>query len=489
MIWPFLTVAPLDDPDADFDGEIVDVNPDQQKLKVLVDDGMKFVRETQERFDLITLDLNLPDLDGVEVCRRLAAAKDANLTGIPGSVVAFKNLPADLRHVVIPSYEQCRADKDRFNEAFRLWHREAGNPAGRTVVQPHGDWLVVQYPPPAPMSEAELDEVYDLPFTRRPHPSYQEKVPAFETVKHSIVSHRGCIGSCSFCSLAAHQGRIIQRRSVSSIVREAERITRMPGFKGHITDVGGPSVNMYAATCRTMRAGRVCPQRSCTWPKRCQNLNLNLAQELAVLQAVRQIPGVKKVSVGSGVRYDLLNDREGLNYLEQLCRHYVSGQLRVAPEHVSNRVLAAMRKADHASYRRFRAQFSRTNRIIGRKQYLIPYFISGHPGATLDDAVELAEFLIRVERIRIRQVQQFTPLPMTAAGAMYYTGKDPFTGRPIHVGSPQELSLQRLLLQLHTAEDFRRAERALRQLGRPDLAARLAQLCPPRGRSRRPLRH
>lgn len=416
----------------------------------------------------------------VEVCRRLAEATDADLTGIPGSVAALRALPADLRHVVIPSYEECSTDKDRFNEAFRLWHREADNPAGRAVVQMHADRLVVQYPPPAPMTEAELDSVYDLPFTRQPHPCYREKIPALETVRHSIISHRGCIGSCTFCSLAAHQGRIIQRRSAGSIVREAERIAHMPGFKGHVTDVGGPTANMYAATCRRMRAGRVCPERSCTWPERCPDLELQLERELALLASVRQVPGVKKVSVGSGVRYDLLVDQAGANYLQQLCRHYVSGQLRVAPEHVSTRVLAAMRKADHASYQRFRARFSRANRTIGKKQYLIPYFISGHPGATLDDAVQLAEFLLQVEHIRIRQVQQFTPLPMTAAAAMYHTGKDPFTGRPVHVGGERELHLQRLLLQLHTTADFDRAERALQHLGRPDLAARLARLRPAR---------
>ncbi len=420
----------------------------------------------------------------VEVCRRLAVAREADLTGIPGSVVALKNLPTNLRHVLIPSYDECSANKDRFNQAFQRWHREADNPAGSAVVQPHGDRLVVQHPPPAPMTERELDAVYDLPFTRQPHPSYHDRIPALETVRFSITSHRGCVGSCTFCSLAAHQGRIIQRRSPGSIVREAAAIVQMPEFKGHVTDVGGPTANMYAATCRPMAAGRVCPERSCTWPRPCPNLRLNLKQELAVLEAVRRVPGVKKVSVGTGVRYDLLADQAGESYLEQLCRRFVSGQLRVAPEHVSNRVLAAMRKADHASYQRFRSQFSRLNQKLGQKQYLIPYFISGHPGATLDDAVELAEFLVRIERFRIRQVQQFTPLPMTAAAAMYHTGKDPFTGQALHVAGEREQRLQRLLLQLHSTDDIERATRALRAFGRPDLAARIGRLWSARTRPR-----
>jgi uncharacterized radical SAM protein YgiQ len=414
----------------------------------------------------------------VQVCQRLAAGTAGGLSGIPGSVVVTRTLPAPLRCVMVPSYEECCTDKDRFNEAFRLWHREADNPAGRAVVQPHADRLVVQYPRPAPMTESELDSVYDLPYTRLPHPSYQEKIPALATVRFSITSHRGCIGSCSFCSLAAHQGRIIQRRSLDSIVREARRIACLPGFKGHITDIGGPTANMYAASCPAMTAGRVCADRNCTWPEPCPSLELHLERELAVLAAVRRVPGVKKVSVGTGVRYDLLDHAAGSHYLEELCRHYVSGQLRVAPEHVSDRVLAAMRKARHRSYLRFRARFSAINQKLGMKQYLIPYFISGHPGATVDDAVALAEFLIRTERFRIRQVQQFTPLPMTAAGAAYHTGKDPFTGQPVHVGSPKEQRLQRALLQLHEPANFRQAEQALTRLGRPDLVARVRRLKP-----------
>ena len=422
----------------------------------------------------------------VEVARRLSSAspqspisnlQSSMLDGIRGSCVNRKEPPADA--VTLPSYEAVAADKGKFNEAFRLWHRAADDPAGRTLAQPHADRWVVHYPPPEPLSPAELDHVYDLPYTRQPHPDYKERIPALETVRFSITSHRGCLGSCTFCSLSAHQGRIIQRRSKQSILREAARITRLDGFKGHITDIGGPTANMYGATCAKMASGHVCPDRECTWPQRCPRLRLAAKEELAVLEAVRTLPGVKKVSVGTGFRFDLLDDQPGLGYLEQLCRYYVSGQLRIAPEHVSQRVLAAMHKPSHASYLAFRRHFAETNRRLGKKQYLIPYFVSGHPGATVDDAVELAEYLVRTERLFIRQVQQFTPLPMTAAAAAWHTGKDPFTDRALYVPrDPKEMKLQRALLQLHEFGNYIYAQRALQKLGRQDLLRRLQALKP-----------
>ena len=419
----------------------------------------------------------------VEVASRLSAAssfvlRDSSLlAGIHGSCVNLKAPPPDA--VVLPSYEVVSTDADKFNEAFRLWHREADNPAGRTVAQPHGDRWIVHYPPPEPLSPDELDRVYDLPYSRQPHPDYKEKIPALETVRFSITSHRGCLGSCTFCSLSAHQGRIIQWRSRRSILAEAARITRLDGFRGHITDIGGPTANMYGATCAKMASGRVCPDRECTWPQRCPRLRLAAKEELAVLESVRTLPGVKKVSIGTGIRFDLLDDQPALHYLEQLCRYYVSGQLRVAPEHVSPRVLLAMHKPSHASYTTFRRRFAEMNRRLGKKQYLIPYFISGHPGATVDDALELAEYLVRTERLFIRQVQQFTPLPMTAAAAAWHTGKDPLTDRPMYVPrDPKEMKLQRSLLQLHEPGNYIYAQRALLKLGRLDLLRRLQSLKP-----------
>jgi len=419
----------------------------------------------------------------LEVARRLAAAPPVPhaasfvpplLDGIPGSCVVRKEPPAGA--VALPSYEAVSADKHKFNESFRRWHRQADNPSGLAVAQPHADRWVVHYPPPGPLTQEELDRIYDLPYSRGPHSDYKERIPALETVRFSITSHRGCLGSCAFCSLAAHQGRIIQWRSRRSLLAEAARITRLDGFRGHITDVGGPTANMYAATCTKMSAGRVCPDRECTWPRRCPNLRLAGKEELAVLAAVSAVPRVKKVSVGTGFRFDLLEDQ---SYLEQLCRYHVSGQLRVAPEHVASRVLAAMHKPPHASYLTFRRHFTETNRRLGRKQYLIPYFISGHPGSTVDDALELAEFIVRTERAFIRQVQQFTPLPMTAAAAAWHTGSDPFTDKPLHIPSdPKEVRLQRALLQLHLPRNYAYARRELRKLGRVDLLRRLEALKP-----------
>jgi uncharacterized radical SAM protein YgiQ len=419
----------------------------------------------------------------VEVAKRLSAASSFDphdsslLDGIRGSCVNRKAPPPDA--VVLPSYEAVSAGAGKFNEAFRLWHREADNPAGRTVAQPHGDRWVVHYPPPESLSPDELDRVYDLPYTRRPHPDYEEKVPALETVRFSITSHRGCLGSCTFCSLSAHQGRIIQWRSRRSILSEAARITRLDGFRGHITDIGGPTANMYGATCAKMASGRVCPDRECTWPQPCPRLRLAAKEELAVLESVRTLPGVKKVSIGTGIRFDLLDDQPALHYLEQLCRYYVSGQLRVAPEHVSARVLLAMHKPSHVSYTTFRRRFAEVNHRLGKKQYLIPYFISGHPGATVDDALDLAEYLVRTERLFIRQVQQFTPLPMTAAATAWHTGKDPLTDRPMYIPrDPKEMKLQRSLLQLHEPGNYVYAQRALLKLGRHDLLRRLRALRP-----------
>ncbi|MBM3313842.1 YgiQ family radical SAM protein, partial [candidate division WOR-3 bacterium] len=272
----------------------------------------------------------------LEVARRLAeagcrpgfhsrdfrAAESPLLDGIRGSCVNRKLPPA--HGVMLPSYEAVKASPDEFNLAFRLWHREACHPGGKTMVQAHGDRWVVHYPPPGPLATEELDHIYELPYTRRPHPDYQEAIPALATVRFSITSHRGCLGSCTFCSLSAHQGRIIQRRSKASILREAVRLTRLDGFKGHITDVGGPTANMYAATCARMAAGKVCAERECTWPRRCPNLRLAGKEELAVLDAMRQLPGVKQVSLGTGLRFDLIDDGPGVRYLEQVCRRFVS---------------------------------------------------------------------------------------------------------------------------------------------------------------------
>jgi len=436
------------------------------------DDAVRGSILTDTRADVLTY--GMAELQVVEIAHRLETGDE--LDGIRGTCVMRRDAPDAL---VLPGLDEVRTDRRKFNEAFRLWAGESDSSKGRVVAQRHGDRYVVQYPIREPMSKDQLDRIYDLPYSRVAHPSYKEPVPALETVKFSITSHRGCLGSCTFCSLRAHQGRLIQWRSEASIVREARAIARMPGFKGHITDVGGPTANMYAASCAKMRSGSTCGDRECTWPVKCPNLEIDYERELAVLDAVARVPGVKKVSIGTGIRHDLIQGSAGKRYLEQLCGHHVSGQLRVAPEHVSGRVLDAMRKAGHRTYVEFRERFREASNRAGKKQYLIPYFISGHPGATLEDAVELAEYLVRGERFFIRQVQQFTPLPMTAAGAAYHTGQDPFTGRALHVArDPGEQKLQRALLQLQVEANYRLALAELERLDRADLARRVRLLRP-----------
>jgi len=412
----------------------------------------------------------------LEIAGRLAAGE--MLEDIPGTCTIGPEPPAG-DALFLPSFEDTARSPDAFNKAHRLFAGEADRPRGRVLVQPHGDRYVTHRPMPAPMTAAELDRIYELPYTRAAHPHYAEPVPALEPVRFSITSHRGCLGSCSFCSLRAHQGRIIQWRSEQSLIREAEGLTRLPGFHGHITDVGGPTVNMYGATCAKMKRGEVCADRECTWPEKCSSLRLGYDRQLSVLAAIRRLPGVKKVSVGTGLRFDLLDGPAGESYLAQLCRHHISGQLRVAPEHVAPAVLKQMRKAPPDSYRRFRNEFRAANRRLGLRQFLVPYFIAGHPGATIDDAVALAEHLVREEKFFIRRVQQFTPLPMTAAAAAWYTGKDPLTGRAVHVArDPAEARLQRSLLQLWVPANYARAERELVRLGRADLLRRIRALRP-----------
>jgi uncharacterized radical SAM protein YgiQ len=430
----------------------------------------------------------------VEIARRLAQASSPMLpaasrllTGIPGTVIVRGRQAIRPDGVVTPSFDAVQTSRDEFNQAFMLWYREADQPHGRPVIQPHGDRFVVQYPPAAPLSSQEIDRIYDLPFTRSAHPGYAERIPALETVKFSITSHRGCLGSCTFCSLAAHQGRVIQWRSRESIVREARQIAAMPGFRGHITDVGGPTANMYGATCTHLARAEPCRDRACLYPERCPNLKHDFARQLEVLDAVSRVPGVKKVSLGTGLRYDLIRTRDRPQ-LERLAARFVSGQLRVAPEHVSDRVLELMRKSGHRDFVRFQREWCRANKAAGprARQYLIPYFISGFPGCTPEDMIELAEFLSRspdMPRV-VQQVQDFTPLPMTLAGAMYYTGIDPFTGRRIPVARAlPEKRLQRALLQLHLPENRAYVLKHLRRSGERKLLARAARVTSSRRRT------
>jgi uncharacterized radical SAM protein YgiQ len=422
----------------------------------------------------------------VEIARRLASGEPISaLTDIRGAACISSRTPDPAPRtavVTLPSFEAVRDDKREFNEAFRLWAAEQDPYTARAVAQAHGHVRVVQNPPAEPLSTAELDAVHALPFTRRWHPSYDAAggVPALEPVRWSITSHRGCFGRCAFCALGAHQGHHISSRSIESIVAEVRLLTADPAFRGTITDVGGPTVNMYGMSCRRGH-GEHCRRPDCLTPAPCPRLDLTHQRQLAMLRAVREIPRVKHVFIGTGLRYDLLlADRECDAVLAELCRRHVSGQLKVAPEHASDRVLRLMRKPPIGRFLEFLRRYRRVNAAMGRDQYLACYFISAHPGATMVDAAALAEFIHR-HHLPAEQVQDFTPTPMSLSSAMYHTGQDPLTGETVHVPrNARERLRQRALAQYRAPDNRNAVVAALKDAGREDLLSVLAA-----GRARR----
>lgn len=380
--------------------------------------------------------------------------------------------------VELPSWEAVTGDKRQFAEAFRLMSLEQDAARGRTLLQRYEKGrMAVQLPPAWPLSEAEMDEVYDQPFTRRWHPMYDAAggVPALREVEFSVTSHRGCFGSCAFCAIHAHQGRVIQARSHASILREVREMTRLPGFKGYIHDVGGPTANFRHPSCKKQLEHGVCRGRECLFPEPCRNLDTSHEDYLNLLRECRAVPGVKKVFVRSGLRYDylLLDGARGRAFLEELCEHHVSGQLKVAPEHASPTVLRHMRKGDIGQYRRFMALYEKCNRKLGKRQYLVPYFMTSHPGCGMKEAIELALFAAELAFCP-EQAQDFIPTPGSLATCMYYTGLDPFTGE--RVDSPrteQERRAQRALLQHRMPQNRRLVLETLKKAGRMDAAAKL----------------
>jgi uncharacterized radical SAM protein YgiQ len=341
--------------------------------------------------------------------------------------------------VVLHSYEQCCADRDKFGENFKTIETESNVVAARRLLESCGDVAVVVNPPYPVMSTAEIDAVYDLPFTRLPHPRYRGKtIPAYEMIKHSINIHRGCFGGCSFCTISAHQGKFIASRSKRSILDEVERVVNMPDFKGYISDLGGPAANMYRMEGRNPRACTLCKRASCLFPKVCANLDMNHSHLLDLYSTVRRHPKVKRASIGSGIRYDMfLNsngfiDEVGKRYFETVMEYHVSGRLKVAPEHTSERVLNAVRKPSFELFVKLKSEFDALNRRHGYNKQLIPYFISGLPHCREDDMKQLAAIISRMG-YRLEQVQCFTPTPMTLASTVFYTGKDPYSGEKVYV--------------------------------------------------------
>jgi uncharacterized radical SAM protein YgiQ len=407
----------------------------------------------------------------VEIARRLSAGEGIrDLTGIRGT--SWKIPPKDFREMVngdlvtLPSSAEVAGNGRSYARAFAIHAAEQDPFHGRRVAQDHGKTVIIQNPPALPLSTEELDRVYELPYTRFAHPSYREKVPALEPVRFSLVSHRGCFGACSFCAIGHHQGRIIQSRSVESLVREAKRLVQMEGFAGVIQDLGGPTANMYGFTCPNWAGAGACRDRRCS--PDCRSLISGEKAHLSLLRAVRAVPGVKKVFVASGVRHDLV-DLEDLEYITELCGHHVGGHLKVAPEHISPRVLSLMGKPGRGTFEAFRDRFGEVSRRLGKEQYLLPYFMSGHPGCSIADMILLAEY-IRDESLYTEQAQDFTPTPMTAATCMYHTGIDPATMEEVHVPRGREKEIQRALLQYRDEAKADLVREGLRLAGRGDLA-------------------
>jgi uncharacterized radical SAM protein YgiQ len=408
----------------------------------------------------------------IEIARRLDAGEPVrSLRDIRGTAytldIAEWRTARPEGIVEIPGFTEVSSDKAAYARAFTAHYREQDPVRGKPVVQPHPKTVIVQNPPTLPLTTAELDHIYELPFSRRVHPSYQKPVPALEPVQFSVVSHRGCFGGCSFCALTHHQGRIIQSRSIESIVREVTRMVAMPEFKGIVQDVGGPTANMYAMECGRWEKAGACPDKSCT--PACKTLKTSHRRLTELLEKVSEVPGVKKVFVSSGIRYDLvLADDPGSNYLSQLCDRHVSGHLKIAPEHASPKVTAAMNKPDGAVFDRFHDLFEALQQGKRKRQYLVPYFMSGHPGCTIGDMVELAEY-IRDRQLYTEQVQDFTPTPMSVSTCMYYTGVNPFTLEPMYVPKGREKKIQRALMQYREPGNRTLVLEGLRIAGRSDL--------------------
>jgi len=393
------------------------------------------------------------------------------ITDIPGTVYVAGVPPANGDVVVIPGYEEVRADKRKYAEACRVQYEEQDPLRGRTIIQPHDNKYVVQNPPMMPLSRRELDAVYSLPYQRTYHPVYEKQggVPAIKEVQFSVTSSRGCYGSCTFCALTFHQGRIVQSRSEASIINEVRNMTWHPDFKGYVHDVGGPTANYRNEACSKQLTSGTCKNRQCLYPTPCKNLHISHKEYLNLLRKLREIPKVKKVFIRSGIRYDYLiydNDDE---FFWELCRHHISGQLKVAPEHISPQVLKRMGKPSRSVYDRFVNKFYEINKKIGKEQYLVPYLMSSHPGSTLKEAVELAEYL-RDIGYHPEQVQDFYPTPGTLATCMFYTGLDPRTMEKVYVPrSPKEKNMQRALLQYRRPENYELVYEALMKAGRKDL--------------------
>ena len=398
------------------------------------------------------------------------AVKD--ITFIEGTVFKTKQRDIIYDAIELPDYDEIKEDKRKFASSFYTQYCNTDPFSGKRLFEPYGGTtFVVQNPPAKPLSQEEMDAVYALPYMRNYHPSYEEAggVPAIREIKFSLISNRGCFGGCSFCALTFHQGRIIQTRSHESIIEEAKLITQDPDFKGYIHDVGGPTANFRAPACSKQMTKGACPKKQCLFPTPCKNLEVDHKDYIALLRKLRELPKVKKVFIRSGIRFDYLMYDKDHTFLRELCEHHVSGQLKVAPEHISNAVLQKLGKPSVEVYNSFVKAYKDMNKKLGKEQYLVPYLMSSHPGSTLKEAIELAEYL-RDLGYMPEQVQDFYPTPSTISTCMYYTGLDPRTMEPVYVATnPHEKAMQRALIQYRNPKNYDLVHEALVKAGREDL--------------------
>ena len=434
---------------------------DRLKRSILLDSGA----------DLISYGMGERSI--LEIAEALEAGIDVkDLTFIPGTVFRAKSLDSVYDPVILPGFEEMKQDKLLYARSFYTQYCNTDPIKGRCLAEPYGEHLyVVQNPPSRPLGQEEMDEVYGYPYMRTYHPSYEKDggVPAIAEVKFSLISNRGCFGGCSFCALTFHQGRILQTRSHESLLDEAVKMTEDPDFKGYIHDVGGPTANFRQPSCDKQLEHGVCKNRQCLYPKPCRNLKADHKDYVRLLRKLREIPKVKKVFIRSGIRFDYVMADPDDTFFRELCAYHVSGQLKVAPEHVSDAVLSRMGKPENKVYQAFVKKYKRINQELGKDQYLVPYLMSSHPGSTLKEAVELAEYL-RDLGYMPEQVQDFYPTPSTISTCMYYTGVDPRDMKPVYVPkNPHEKAMQRALIQYRDPKNYDLVLEALKKAGRMDL--------------------
>lgn len=409
----------------------------------------------------------------VEVADALASGiAISDLTFIRGTVFRTKNLDNVYDYIELPSFQEICMDKKEYAGSFYIQYCNTDFITAKCLAEPYGEQgYIVQNPPSEPLTQMEMDDIYELPYMRAYHPSYEEEggVPALKEVKFSLASNRGCFGGCNFCALTFHQGRVLQARSHGSLLREAEKMTQEADFKGYIHDVGGPTANFRHTACEKQKKYGVCKDRQCLFPKPCKNLKADHKDYISLLKKLRELPKVKKVFVRSGIRFDyVMADKED-TFLQELCKHYISGQLRVAPEHISDAVLDKMGKPHNEVYQGFLKRYQKINAKFGKEQFVVPYLMSSHPGSGLKEAVELAEYL-RDLGIMPEQVQDFYPTPSTISTCMYYTGLDPRTMEKVYVPSaPHEKAMQRALIQYRNPANYDLVKEALVKAGRTDL--------------------